>query len=232
MPKSFYKNSLTKNSAKILSTLCSISLLSACADPIIAKDVVSDDYKLSCQQLAQEIGASEFALTHARKDDRFRLGYILIIPAAVSYMRMSEAEEAAQKRVDGLTDIAQRKQCDLSAAAATDSNASAEKKDPTNNAAAAPIQQAPTAPIMRQVQQQPGYAPQQQQQNFQSYAPAQQRAPMAYNPGYQPAAPYQQQPYAAPYPAQQAYPQQPAAQYPQAVYPPMNPGNPVQPPMR
>lgn len=92
-------------------TLLVTLLLSACASPHVAEVRRHGDKNMSCEDLHQAVAEAEHMKQAAREDDRFKLGYIALLPAVVSVYRFHKAEKAAQERIDYLTSIYNAKNC-------------------------------------------------------------------------------------------------------------------------
>ncbi len=95
---------------KIISiSLVASQLLTACADPIVVRHGVTGP--MACTHIESELQSARLALKEAKKEDKFKLQYILIVPAVISIYRMNEAQEAARKRIDELELLYQRQAC-------------------------------------------------------------------------------------------------------------------------
>ena len=66
---------------------------------------------MACTHIESELQSARLALKEAKKEDKFKLQYMLIVPAVISIYRMNEAQEAARKRIDELELLYQRQAC-------------------------------------------------------------------------------------------------------------------------
>lgn len=99
-----------KRSASLL-VIASL-LLSSCASPTVVEQISPRERDaLNCEQIRSEIASAERFRVEARKEDRFKFGYILIAPALVSIWNMHKAESAAKDREEALKELAAQKQC-------------------------------------------------------------------------------------------------------------------------
>lgn len=85
--------------------------VASCANPAIIPPVSGNETMLSCTALLQQIGEAEHYRKMARSEDRFKVQYILILPAIASLVQMNEAEKAATLRKQQLETIAAQKAC-------------------------------------------------------------------------------------------------------------------------
>lgn len=85
--------------------------LAACATPFVSPVAIGNETKLTCSELKEERQKAEYHMDAARSEDRFKLSYILVLPAIISVNRMAEAESAAYKRVSYLNEVMQLKGC-------------------------------------------------------------------------------------------------------------------------
>jgi hypothetical protein len=87
-------------------------LLGACANPTVVNSVSASEQKeLSCEQIKIEIEKAAMYQRDARKEDRFKLRYILIAPAVMSIYNMDKAEKAAKSRGEELQQLSVQKNC-------------------------------------------------------------------------------------------------------------------------
>ncbi|MBL0317810.1 MAG: hypothetical protein IPP74_00640 [Alphaproteobacteria bacterium] len=93
----------------IIMSLIPAVMLSACADPVIIHYGVTGP--LACSHIETELQSARLALKESKREDSFKLQYILIVPAVVSIYRMNKAETAARKRIDELEGLYQRQAC-------------------------------------------------------------------------------------------------------------------------
>ena len=98
---------------KQLSFFLTVLLLTSCANPVVVKPVAASDMQnMNCAQITADIATTQSALHDSRKEDRFKLQYVFIVPGVVAY-RMNKAESAAQNRLNGLNMLAQQKKCGM-----------------------------------------------------------------------------------------------------------------------
>lgn len=102
-----------------LSTLLSLTLLSACHRPERVEAVQSSDSSLDCAQIQDGIRYAEQARQAAREHDKFEFRYILIVPAFVSAYNFDKAEKAADARKAELEQLYRAKDCANQAQQAT-----------------------------------------------------------------------------------------------------------------
>ncbi|MBY0354481.1 MAG: hypothetical protein K2Q12_01980 [Rickettsiales bacterium] len=86
--------------------------LTSCADPVVVPPVGKDEAVFSCEQLHEALKEAHRAKKDARKDDRAKASYLLVIPGYVSWYRMDRAEKAAIHRIDGLERLMKEKSCE------------------------------------------------------------------------------------------------------------------------
>lgn len=86
-------------------------IMSGCAKPVVVSPVTEADRAKNCTQIMAEIKDAERYQKNARAEDKFKVGYIAILPAIVSVYNMNKAEDAANLRQEGLRKLAKDKGC-------------------------------------------------------------------------------------------------------------------------
>lgn len=94
-----------------VSAITLLSLVAACANPVVAPRVTPRDADKDCAAIQEDIQRSSDLKRAARADDEFQWRYIFVVNGFVSAYRMNKAEEAAQARLEALRKIGHDKGC-------------------------------------------------------------------------------------------------------------------------
>lgn len=96
---------------KRITTIAAITsiFLTSCANPTVVE--YGHMGPMACNNITSELAQAKQALADSHKEDKFKLQYILIVPAAISAYRMNKAQNAAERRVTELEAAYRRQAC-------------------------------------------------------------------------------------------------------------------------
>lgn len=90
-----------------------IFALSSCSQSFsVAEPIYSaDKYSLSCQQIQQKIIALDGRKIEVRKNDKFMLRHMMVLPAIISVMKMNKETKKIDKELNDLRSLKRSKNC-------------------------------------------------------------------------------------------------------------------------
>lgn len=88
-----------------------LSVLAACANPVVAPPLAAQDYSKDCAAIEADIAETSQLKREARAEDKFQWKYVFVVNGFISAWQINRAEQAAVARLEGLRQAGQKQGC-------------------------------------------------------------------------------------------------------------------------